>query len=138
MSALCLLAAAASAARSDGDLRKRVRRHELVGARQSLRPAGGRRRVLLEDRAPRTTPPPSRNFSIALCGAAAPRLSPTIHAPPPLTLRSSRASQFEIAPGALELFSFKGDKDDLANSEKLKGHALKVRRRHERASTRRR
>ena len=45
-------------------------------------------------------------------------------------MHCSRASQFEIAPGALELFSFKGDKDDLANSEKLKGHALKVRRRH--------
>ena len=42
--------------------------------------------------------------------------------------RVSRATQFEIAPGALELFSFKGDKDDLANSEKLKGHALKARR----------
>ena len=42
--------------------------------------------------------------------------------------RVSRATQFEIAPGALELFSFKGDKDGLANSEKLKGHALKVRR----------
>ena len=59
---------------------------------------------------------------------AAPRLSPTAHAP--LIQHCSRASQFEIAPGALELFSFKGDKDDLANSEKLKGHALKVRRRH--------
>ena len=54
-------------------------------------------------------------------------------------MHCSRASQFEIAPGALELFSFKGDKDDLANSEKLKGHALKVRRSyHARASTRRR
>ncbi len=97
-----------------------------MGARQSLRPAGGRRRILLEDRAPRTTPPSSRIFYIAPCGAAAPRLSPTTHAPPPLIKRSSRATQFEIAPGALELFSFKGDKDDLANSEKLKGHALKV------------
>ena len=38
-----------------------------------------------------------------------------------------------------EPISFKGDKDDLANSEKLKGHALKVRRSyHARASTRRR
>ena len=75
----------------------------------------------------RAPPPPSRIFYIAPCRAAAPRLSPTTHAP--LIKRSSRATQFEIAPGALELFSFKGDKDDLANSEKLKGHALKVRRR---------
>ena len=98
------LSAAGRPSARHGDRRQRIRRHELVGARQSLRPAGGRRRVLLEDRGARASRHTAATSYITPCGVAALRLAHHPRAGAAAHSALLARSQFEIAPGALDLF----------------------------------